>query len=147
VLMVYEAAILHDIGKISIPENILNKTTRLDDNEYGIIKGHVNNSIEMMRHLPAMDHLIPAVLSHHERWDGKGYPRGVAGENIPVAGRCLAIADSFDAMTSDRPYHKGVSLEVAVEQLEKNAGTQFDPVLTKLFVSLIHRGEISIQKK
>ena len=147
VLMIYEAAILHDIGKISIPENILNKTTRLDDNEYGIIKGHVNNSIEMMRHLPAMDHLIPAVLSHHERWDGKGYPRGVAGENIPVAGRCLAIADSFDAMTSDRPYHKGVSLEVAVEQLEKNAGTQFDPVLTKLFVSLIHRGEISIQKK
>ena len=147
VLMVYEAAILHDIGKISIPENILNKSTRLSDDEYGVIKGHVNSSIEMMRHLPAMDHLIPAVLAHHERWDGKGYPRGISGEDIPVAGRCLAIADSFDAMTSDRPYHKGVSLDVAVEQLEKNAGTQFDPVLARLFVSLIRRGEVTIQKK
>ena len=145
-LMIYEAAILHDIGKISIPELILNKNGRLSDEEYGVIKGHVNNSIEMIRHLPAMDYLIPAVLSHHERWDGSGYPRGVAGEDIPVAGRCLAIADSFDAMTSDRPYHKGISMEAAVEQLEKNSGTQFDPNLTKLFISLIRRGEITIQR-
>jgi len=145
-LMVYEAAILHDIGKISIPESILNKNGGLSDEEYGVIKGHVNNSIEMIRHLPAMDYLIPAVLSHHERWDGSGYPRGVSGDDIPIAGRCLAIADSFDAMTSDRPYHKGISLEAAVEQLEKNAGTQFDPNLTKLFISLIHRGEITIQR-
>lgn len=146
ILMVYEAAILHDIGKISIPEAILNKTSRLTDEEYGVIKGHVNNSIEMIRHLPAMDHLVPAVLSHHERWDGRGYPRGVAGEDIPIAGRCLAIADSFDAMTSDRAYHKGMPLEAAIDQLEKNAGTQFDPQLAKLFVSLLHREEITIQR-
>ena len=146
ILMVYEAAVLHDIGKISIPELILNKNSRLTDEEYGVIKGHVNNSIEMIRHLPAMDHLVPAVLAHHERWDGNGYPRGIAGEDIPVAGRCLAIADAFDAMTSDRPYHKGMSLEAAVEQVEKNAGTQFDPDLAKLFISLIRRGEITIQR-
>ena len=146
ILMVYEAAVLHDIGKISIPEAILNKNGRLSDKEYGIIKGHVNNSIEMIRHLPAMDHLVPAVLAHHERWDGNGYPRGIAGEEIPIAGRCLAIADAFDAMTSDRPYHKGISLEAAVDQVEKNAGSQFDPELAKLFVSLIRRGEISIQR-
>ena len=146
ILMVYEAAVLHDIGKISIPEAILNKNGRLSDQEYGIIKGHVNNSIEMIRHLPAMDHLVPAVLAHHERWDGNGYPRGIAGEEIPIAGRCLAIADAFDAMTSDRPYHKGISLEAAVAQVEKNAGTQFDPELAKLFVSLVQRGEISIQR-
>ena len=145
-LMVYEAAILHDIGKISIPEAILNKAGRLTDEEYGVIKGHVNNSIEMIRHLPAMDHLIPAVLAHHERWDGRGYPRGIAGEEIPVAGRCLAIADSFDAMTSDRAYRKGMSLEAAVEQLRVNAGTQFDPDLANLFISLIHKGEITIQR-
>lgn len=146
ILMVYEAAVLHDIGKISIPEAILNKNGRLSDKEYGIIKGHVNNSIEMIRHLPAMDHLVPAVLAHHERWDGKGYPRGIAGEEIPIAGRCLAIADAFDAMTSDRPYHKGISLELAVEQVRKNAGTQFDPALANLFISLVERGEITIQR-
>ena len=141
---IYAAGLLHDIGKISIPENILNKTGRLSDEEYRIMKDHVNNSIEMIRHLPEMDYLIPAVLGHHERWDGKGYPRGIAGEEIPVSARCLAIADVFDAMTTDRPYRKGLPLEFALEEMDKQAGKQLDPQLTPVFVRLIRSRSIPL---
>lgn len=141
---IYAAGLLHDIGKISIPETILNKSGRLNDEEYDIMKSHVNNSIEMIRHLPEMDYLIPAALGHHERWDGKGYPRGIAAEEIPVSARCLAIADVFDAMTTDRPYRKGLSLDYALEELQKGAGTQFDPHLAEVFVRLIRSRSISL---
>jgi len=137
---IYSAGLLHDIGKISIPEDILNKTGKLTDQEYGVMKNHVNNSIEMIRHLPEMDYLVPAVLGHHERWDGKGYPRGIAGESIPVTARCLAVADVFDAMTTDRPYRRGLPLEYALRQIEDGAGSQFDPHLAAIFVQLV-RGE------
>lgn len=141
---IYAAGLLHDIGKISIPENILNKTGHLEDAEYQIMKDHVNNSIEMIRHLPEMDYLIPGVLGHHERWDGKGYPRGIAGEEIPISARCLAIADVFDAMTTDRPYRKGLPLEYALEELRKGAGRQFDPNLTPVFIQLIRSRSIPL---
>ena len=141
---IYAAGLLHDIGKISIPENILKKTGKLDGEEYRLIQDHVNNSIEMIRHLPEMDYLVPAVLGHHERWDGKGYPRGIAGEEIPVSARCLAIADVFDAMTTDRPYRKGLSVEYAMDELERGAGTQFDPQLTMTFVQLIRSRSIKL---
>jgi len=141
---IYAAGLLHDIGKISVSENILRKTGKLSDEEYQIMKGHVNNSIEMIRHLPEMDYLIPAVLGHHERWDGKGYPRGIAGEEIPVSARCLAIADVFDAMTTDRPYRKGLSIEYALAELERGSGTQFDPQLTGVFVQLIRSRSIPL---
>ncbi|MCQ2545916.1 MAG: HD-GYP domain-containing protein, partial [Clostridia bacterium] len=144
--MVYAAGLLHDIGKISIPENILKKEDGLTDEEYEVIKGHVNSSIDMIRHLPSMDYLIPAAVGHHERWDGKGYPRGTAGEDIPVAARCLAIADSFDAMTTDRPYRKGLPIDYAREQIEAGAGTQFDPELAELFIQLINDMEIVLNK-
>ena len=142
---IYAAGLLHDIGKISIPENILNKTGKLEDGEYRVMKDHVNNSIEMIRHLPEMDYLIPAVLGHHERWDGKGYPRGIAGEEIPVSARCLAIADVFDAMTTDRPYRRGLPLEYALEEIRKGAGTQFDPSLAKTFIQLIRSRSIPLR--
>ncbi len=103
VRMIYIAGLLHDIGKISVPEDILNKQGKLTQEEYGVMQGHVNNSIEMIRHLPQMDYVIPAAIGHHERWDGKGYPRGIAQEEIPVGARCLAIADVFDAMTTTGP--------------------------------------------
>lgn len=141
---VYTAGLLHDIGKISIPECILNKEGTLTEEEYDIIKGHVNNSIEMIRHLPEMDYVIPAVLGHHERWDGKGYPRGIAGEEIPVSGRCLAIADVFDAMTTNRAYREGRSLEYALGELEKAAGTQLDPELTRIFLRLVRNHSIPL---
>lgn len=141
---IYAAGLLHDIGKISVPEKILNKSGKLTDEEYQIMKDHVNSSIEMIRHLPEMDYLIPAALGHHERWDGQGYPRGIAGEEIPVTARCLAIADVFDAMTTDRPYRKGLPLEYALEEIEQGAGAQFDPVLAPLFTRLIRSRSIML---
>ena len=144
--MVYAAGLLHDIGKISIPETILKKEGALTEEEYDIIKGHVNSSIDMIRHLPSMDYLIPAAVGHHERWDGKGYPRGTAGEDIPVAARCLAIADAFDAMTTDRPYRKGMSVDYAIQQIEAGKGTQFEPELAQLFVKLVNDMEIVVKK-
>lgn len=143
VSVIYEAGLLHDIGKISISEAILSKQGKLTDEEMEIMRGHVNNSIDMIRHLSSMDYLIPAVVGHHERWDGKGYPTGIAREDIPITARCLALADSFDAMTSDRPYRKGLPVSYAAEQIRKNEGTQFDPALSEIFLSLIEQGEIS----
>ncbi len=144
--MIYAAALLHDIGKISIPEMILNKSGKLTTDEIQIMNGHVNGAIDMMRHLPSMDYLIPTAIGHHERWDGKGYPRGISGNDIPIAARCLAVADSFDAMTSDRPYRKAMPLEDAVAQIENNAGTQFDPELAKIFVELVRIKEIVVEQ-
>ncbi len=144
--MIYAAGLLHDIGKISVPENILQKDGKLSEDEYESIKNHVNSCIDMMRHMPSMDYLIPAAVAHHERWDGKGYPRGTAGEHIPVAARCLAIADSFDAMITDRPYRKGLSVEYAVNQILSGAGTQFDSELAQLFVNLVNNMEIVVSK-
>lgn len=144
---IYISGLLHDIGKISIPEAILNKESRLSEEEYQAMKDHVNNSIAIIRHLPEMDYLIPAVLGHHERWDGKGYPRGIAGKEIPVTARCLAIADVFDAMTTDRPYRKGMSLEYALGEITRGAGTQFDPELAVAFVQLIQTKRIPLQKE
>ena len=142
--IVYEAALLHDIGKISISESILSKNGPLTDQEFSAMREHVNNSIDIIRHLPSMDYLIPAAVSHHERWDGKGYPRGVAGDEIPLLARCLAIVDAFDAMTSDRPYRKRLSVEAAVDQIEKNSGTQFDPELAQVFVELVRSEEVLV---
>ena len=141
---IYEAGLLHDIGKISSPEKILNKRQELSEEEYQVMTTHVNNSIEMIRHLPEMDYVAPAVLGHHERWDGQGYPRGIAGEDIPVSARCLAIADMFDAMTTDRPYRKGLPVEFALEEIEKSAGAQLDPVLAKEFAKLIRNRSIPV---
>lgn len=137
-----ESALLHDIGKIGIPENILNKTGKLTEDEYEVMKRHVEASVEIIRHLPSMDYVIPAVIGHHERYDGKGYPRRIAGKDIPLAARILCIADSFDAMVSKRSYKSSMSVDFAVNELEKGAGTQFDPELVPGFVELIRSGAV-----
>lgn len=139
---VKEAGLLHDIGKIGIPESILKKQGKLTQEEYEIMKTHVTNSIEMIHHLPNMDYVIPAVLAHHERYDGKGYPRGLEGEGIPLLGRILAVCDSYDAITSKRSYKEALSREYAIAELERNKGTQFDPVLADAFIKLIREGKI-----
>lgn len=145
VRMIYVAGLLHDIGKISIPEDILNKQGKLTAEEYTVMQGHVNNAIEMIRHLPQMDYVIPVAIGHHERWDGRGYPRGIGGEELPVGARCLAIADVFDAMITDRPYRKGLPVEYALQQIEGGAGTQFDPTLAVLFVQLVRSRQIPVR--
>lgn len=137
VRIVKEAGLLHDIGKIGIPEHILQKQGRLTDEEYKIMKSHVTKSVEMIHFLPNMSYVIPAVISHHERYDGKGYPRGLAGEQIPLLGRILAVCDCYDAMVSKRSYKEAFSKEYATEELRKNKGTQFDPDLVDIFITLI----------
>lgn len=134
-----QAALLHDIGKISIAESVLNKTGRLNNEEFEIMKGHVEASINIIRHLPSLDYVIPAVLGHHERYDGQGYPRRIAGEDIPLTARILCIADSFDAMVSVRCYKKEMSVNDALRIIEEESGKQFDPMLVHVFSDLIKR--------
>lgn len=144
--IIRQAALLHDVGKIGIPEYILNKEGKLTDEEYEIIKGHVEASIDIIRHLPSLDYVIPAVIGHHERYDGKGYPRRIAGEDIPLTARILCVADSFDAMTSKRCYKKAFPIEVAREKLLQDAGRQFDPDLVYKFVECLDNGSIALVK-
>lgn len=144
--IIRQAALLHDVGKIGIPEYILNKEGKLTDEEYEIIKGHVEASIDIIRHLPSLDYVIPAVIGHHERYDGKGYPRRIAGEDIPLTARILCVADSFDAMTSKRCYKKAFPIEVAREKLLQDAGRQFDPDLVYKFVECLDNGSITLVK-
>lgn len=141
--IVRNAGLLHDIGKVGIPESVLSKPGFLTAEEYEMMKGHVVQSINIIKHIPNLIDTVPVVISHHERYDGKGYPRGINGENIPVLGRIICIADAFDAMTTDRPYRKGLTLEQAVYELKKNAGTQFDPTLVDLFIEMASSGYLS----
>ncbi len=147
VRIIKEAALLHDIGKIGIPEQILNKAGRLNDEEYEEMKHHVENSIGIIKHLPSLDYVIPAVIGHHERYDGNGYPRRIAKEDIPISARMLCIADAFDAMTSSRSYRQPVSMEEAVRNLEAGAGRQFDPVLVPIFIHLVRNGLINVNEE
>lgn len=130
------AAILHDIGKIAIPDSILKKPDRLTDEEYNIMKTHVYHGARILNPIPGMKNVIPAVLHHHERWDGKGYPMGLKGEEIPLIARIITIVDSFDAMNSDRPYRKRLPPEVIEKELKEKAGFQFDPELIDVFLEI-----------
>ncbi len=144
--IIRQAGLLHDIGKIGIPEAILSKKERLTNEEFEVMKKHVEGAVAMIRHLPSLDYVIPNAITHHERWDGRGYPRGIGGENIPVGGRCLAIADAFDAMVSRRPYKEPMSIADALEEIERNLGKQFDPELGRVFVELIRKGKIKVNQ-
>lgn len=142
--IIRQSALLHDVGKIGIPENILNKKGRLTEEEYEVVKGHVEASIGIIRHLPSLDYVIPAVIGHHERYDGRGYPRKIAGEDIPATARILCIADSFDAITSKRCYKKSSSVEEAREILLEEAGRQFDPHMVQVFIRCLDEGKIRL---
>ena len=133
--LLFTAAPMHDIGKIAIPDHILQKPGPLDDEEWAVMQRHTVLGAEF---IGEHDHPLLAMardiaLTHHERWNGQGYPQGLAGEDIPLSGRIVAIADVFDALTSDRPYHKAWPIERAVELIRHEAGTIFDPELSRLF--------------
>jgi len=133
---VERAGILHDIGKIGVSELILGKPGRLDEHEFQEMKDHLRKSAEILRPIKFLGPAYEGLKMHHERMDGRGY-LGIPGEKIPLLGRILAIADAFDAMTSDRPYRKGLPAEVAKQELRKNAGTQFDPDLVHIFCHVL----------
>ncbi len=136
-------SLLHDIGKIGVPDAILRKPGRLDTEEYALMKKHPEIGAQILHGISALSPAIPWVIAHHERWDGRGYPHGLAGEEIPQAGRILAIADSFDAMTSRRAYRTQVALDEAAAEVRACAGTQFDPHMADLFQEIFADGIVA----
>jgi HD-GYP domain-containing protein (c-di-GMP phosphodiesterase class II) len=135
-------AILHDIGKIHIRESTLRKTSSLNDEELEEISRHPVIGAEMISDIPYLAGAVPIVRYHHERWDGKGYPEGLSGKDIPEGARIVAVVDTFDAMTTDRPYRSAVSLQEANEELLRWAGEQFDPRVISAFQKAWAEGEI-----
>jgi len=128
------ASVLHDIGKIGVRDAVLLKKTPLVEEEQVLMNGHADHGGEILRHVAALERVTPAVLHHHERYDGRGYPRGLSGEAIPFLARIIAVADTYDAMTSDRPYRKALSGNTACAELQKGAGSQFDPKVVEAFL-------------
>lgn len=137
-----KTALLHDIGKIGIPDAILNKPSRLTDEEYAIMKTHVTRGAEILKGFTMIDHIVEGALYHHERYDGRGYVSGLAGEDIPLYGRIIAVADTFDAMTQNRVYRTRQDLSYVVGELEKGAGTQFDPEIAQIMLRLLNEGKL-----
>ena len=131
------AGLLHDLGKIGVPDNILNKPGRLSEEEYSAIKMHPALSMRIIEPLPQLGNIIPIIYHHHERFDGNGYIEGKAGEKIPLGARIIAVADSFEAMTSDRPYRSALSRGEAIAELMANSGSQFDPRVVDHFLKLL----------
>jgi HD-GYP domain-containing protein (c-di-GMP phosphodiesterase class II) len=133
---IYMAGLLHDVGKIGVGESVLQKTGRLTPEEYELMKRHPEIGAHILDDIPQMADIIPGVLSHHERYDGRGYPFALAGKDIPIMGRIICLADCFDAMTSNRTYRQAVPIEAALAEIRRCSGTQFDPALAELFLRL-----------
>jgi HD-GYP domain-containing protein (c-di-GMP phosphodiesterase class II) len=127
---------LHDVGKLAISDDVLRKPGRLDDDELAQIREHPRLGARILLRLSAFRGALPYVLYHHERWDGNGYPTGRAGEEIPLEARVLAVADAFDAMTSDRPYRSALSRDEALAEVERCSGSQCDPEIVRIFLEL-----------
>ena len=130
-------AYMHDIGKINIPKEILVKRMKLEKEEWEELKQHPDNGVEIIKSVESLKDVIPLIKHHHERYDGKGYPNGLSGEEIPYLARVLTVVDSFDAMTSNRPYNRRKSYEEGIEELRKCSGAQFDPEIAKAFIEVI----------
>ena len=144
---IYWIALMHDCGKIYIPDEILGKPGKLTDEEYETMKKHTVFGGEILRDFNAIDNIRTGAMFHHERYDGKGYPNGLAGEEIPVIARIICAADAFDAMNSRRCYRNNLSDDVIISELKNNRGTQFDPDITDCILSLIESGDITIAEK
>src|SRR5262249_31820638 len=130
---------LHDIGKIGIQDAILLKPDRLTAEEFELMKSHTVKGAAILEPIPALAPVIPIVRSHHERWDGQGYPDGLAMDKINLLARIVAVADAFDAMTSPRPYRPAMPMEKALAELAAKAGTHFDPVCVNAFLAVPHK--------
>lgn len=130
------AGLVHDVGKIGVPENVLLKPGHLTDEEFAWIRKHPEMGYRILKDIPQLDDVLPGVLYHHERWDGKGYPHGLAAEQIPMVARLIALADTFDAMSSTRTYRPAISRDRVLDEILNCGGTQFDPDLVRPFVRL-----------
>ena len=134
---IYYVALLHDCGKIGIPDSILSKPERLTDEEYQIIKTHTVRGGEILDHFKSLEGVNEGALYHHERYDGKGYPKGLAGEEIPLIARMICVADAFDTMNSNRVYRKKLTKESIINEIESNKGSQFDPEIADVMLKLL----------
>lgn len=139
---IYYVALLHDCGKIGVPDNILGKPGRLTEDEFEIIKSHTTRGDEILSRFKSLPNVTEGARYHHERYDGKGYPEGKKGEEIPLIARMICVADSFDAMNSNRVYREKLSRDAIIEEIEKNRGTQFDPEIADILLNLIKNGDI-----
>ena len=131
--------LLHDVGKVIVPNEIINKPAKLTNDEYETMKKHTNVGKELLEDVTFIKNLTAGASEHHERWDGKGYGQGISGENISLEARIIAVADTYDAMSEDRPYRKALPKEVIIEEFERCSGTQFDPQIVPIIVDLIER--------
>lgn len=136
------SSILHDIGKIAIPENILDKPAPLTSEEYKRIKEHPQVGADILSDIPSYSNLLPGILYHHERWDGKGYPKGLKGNDIPLLSRIIAIADVYDSVTYSRPYRKKMGKQGVVRFMKKNSGKLFDPDLVQIFLNVMEQENV-----
>lgn len=134
---IYMMGLLHDVGKIGIPDSIINKPAKLTDEEYGVIKNHSAMGAKILENITEFPQLTVGARWHHERYDGKGYPDGIAGEEIPQEARIIAVADAYDAMSSRRSYRDVLVQEIVREEMEKGKGTQFDPVYAEIMLKMI----------
>jgi HD-GYP domain-containing protein (c-di-GMP phosphodiesterase class II) len=128
--------LLHDIGKLGVPDAILSKAGPLTDREWEKMRRHPEMGVRIISGIPFLESTRTIILSHHERWDGEGYPERLAGEDIPIGARVFSVADAFDAMTTNRPYRAAMTIDVAVDELRKQAGAQFWPDAIEAFISL-----------
>jgi len=138
------AAVLHDVGKIGVSDLILRKQGPLDDEEYKIMKKHTEYGADIVLHVPELGDILPGIKDHHERVDGRGYPSGLSAGEIPLMARIIAVADTFDAMTTNRPYRAGLSMEYAVSELRRCVGSQFDDKAVEAFIEAIEAGEVQL---
>jgi HD-GYP domain-containing protein (c-di-GMP phosphodiesterase class II) len=141
---IHFAGLMHDVGKIAVPEAVLCKEGRLTDEEFALVKQHPERGYEILRNLPDSRTILDGVRHHHERYDGRGYPHGLAGEAIPAVARIIAIADTFDAMTSTRTYRRALSQRDVLAEMRLLAGSQFDPKFLRIFLALQASGDASI---
>jgi putative nucleotidyltransferase with HDIG domain len=137
------SAVLHDIGKIAVPEQILDKPAKLTLNEFDIIKTHPVVGAKIISDIPAYENILPGVLYHHEHWDGSGYPEGIKGQQIPLNSRIITVADVFDAITDDRPYRKGMNYNEAILFMKDQKGKLFDAEIVDIFIELSKKLNLS----
>ena len=142
---VRQAAILHDVGKIGIAETVLSKPDNLDDREWKAMMRHPEVGHEILSQVASLQGVAEVILSHHERFDGQGYPRGLKGDDIPIGSRIYAVVDAYAAMTSDRPYRKKMDHDIAVREIVRNSLTQFDPGVVEAFLEVVDSTEGSIR--
>ena len=133
------ASLLHDIGKLAVPDDVLCKPGPLNEEEWAQMKQHPTSALHVLSQIHSISDATPAILHHHEHFDGSGYPDGLAGDDIPIASRILLVTDAFDAMTTDRPYRKAMSVETAIKELRDNSGSQFDPDTVEALLRILSR--------